>query len=62
MLELLVFAIVLAVAQGAVGFVMMKITMKRMFNKEFIKKYSKMMVEMTNEIQEEMFKDEEELY
>lgn len=50
MLEIIVFAVALVVAQVTAGIIMMKL----MLNKGFLKKYSKLVMEISNEIVEEM--------
>lgn len=50
MLEVIVFAVVLVVAQMLAGFAMMHI----MFSKGFMKYYSKKMMEIMEGVQEEM--------
>lgn len=54
MLEMIVFAVTLVVAQLVGGYIMYKFMMKQLMNKEYIKKTSKMMAEVAMEIQEEM--------
>lgn len=54
MLEMIVFAITLVVAQLVGGYIMYKIMMKQLMNKEYLKKMSKMTYEVAMELQEEM--------
>ena len=54
MLEMIIFAVVLVIAQTLSAYIMMNIMMKQFMSKKFIKKYSKMAVEATKVIQEEM--------
>ena len=54
MLEMIIFAVVLVIAQTAAGLIMMSVVMKKYMSKEFIKKYSKMAMEVAEEIQDEM--------
>lgn len=58
MLEVVVFAVVLVVSQVLAGFAIMHI----MFSKGFIKYYSKKMMTVMEDIQEEMEKMAEKLY
>jgi hypothetical protein len=57
MLEMVVFALVLVLAQFVGGFIMMKYVMKAYMNKEFIKSYTKMGMEVAQEIAKEMEED-----
>ena len=54
MLEMIIFAVVLVIAQMIGGYVMMQIMMKQYMNKEFIMKYSKIAMEAAKELTEEM--------
>jgi hypothetical protein len=54
MLEMVVFAVTLVVAQLVGGYIMMQIVVKQFMNKEFIKKYTKMGMEVGKELVEEM--------
>ena len=54
MLEMIVFAVTLVVAQCVGGYIMQKIMMKQLMNKEYLKKMSKMTYEVAMELQEEM--------
>ena len=54
MLEMIVFALTLVIAQAVGGYIMVKIMMKQFMTKEFIKNYSKLGIEVAKEIQEEM--------
>ena len=54
MLEMIVFALTLVIAQAVGGYIMVKIMMKQFMTKEFIKNYSKIGIEVAKEIQEEM--------
>lgn len=54
MLEMIVFAVVLVIAQVVGGLIVANVMMKKFMNKEFIKKYTKMGVEIGQEIAEEM--------
>ena len=54
MLEMIVFAVTLVIAQAVGGYIMVKIMMKQFMTKEFIKNYSKMGLEVAQEIQSEM--------
>lgn len=54
MLEMIVFAVTLVVAQFVGGYLMYKFMMKQLMNKEYIKKTSKMMLEVSKELAEEM--------
>lgn len=54
MLNMIVFAVTLVVCQVVGGLIMYKIMMKQFMNKEYIKKTSKLMMEVALEIQEEM--------
>ena len=57
MLEMVVFAVTLVVAQCVGGYIMYKIMMHQLMNKEYLKKMSKMTYEVAMEIQEEMEDD-----
>lgn len=54
MLEMIVFAVTLVVAQLVGGYIMYKIMMHQLMNKEYLKKMSKMTYEVAMELQEEM--------
>lgn len=56
MLEMIVFAVTLVVAQCVAGFVMLRLTM----NKKFIKKYVKMATETSMELAEELLGEDED--
>lgn len=55
MLEMVVFAITLVVAQSLAGLIIMKVFM----NKRFIKKYAKMTAKVAKEIEDEMWDSED---
>ena len=59
MLNVVVFGITLVVAQVIGGCIMTMVLMHMYMNKKALKKYSKMYVDLINEIQEEMFESEE---
>ena len=54
MLEVIVFAVTLVFAQIVGGFIMYEIMMARIMNKEYLKKISKQMLEVSMEIANEM--------
>lgn len=54
MLEVIVFAITLVVAQLVGGFIMYEIMMARFMNVKYLKKMSKKIIEVSNELVEEM--------
>lgn len=54
MLEMIVFAITLVVAQLVGGFVMYEIMMARFMNPKYLKKMSKKIIKVSNELVEEM--------
>jgi uncharacterized protein YneF (UPF0154 family) len=54
MLEIIVFAVTLVVAQCVGGYIMYKIMIKQLMNKEYLKKMSKMTYEVAMELQTEM--------
>lgn len=54
MLEMVVFALVLVTAQFVGGIIMMKYVMKKYMNKEFLKSYTKMGLEVAEELTREM--------
>lgn len=54
MLNMIVFALTLVIAQCVGGYILMKIVMKQFMSKKFIKDYSKQIMEVTSEIAEEM--------
>ena len=54
MLEMVIFALVLVTAQFVGGFIMIKYMMKKYMNKEFIKSYTKMGMEVAQELTLEM--------
>lgn len=54
MLEMVVFALVLVTAQFVGGIIMTKYMMKKYMNKEFIKSYTKMGLEVAEELISEM--------
>ena len=60
LIEMIVFAVTLVAAQFIGGLIMMKFMMKHFMNKEAIKKYSKMSIEVANELAVEMLEEEEE--
>lgn len=55
--ELIIFAVVLVVLQGAMGVLFMYLCMKTFMSKKFIKKYTKMAMEVANEITDETIED-----
>lgn len=55
MLEIIVFAVALVVAQVTAGIILTVVGMKLMLNKSFLKKYNKMLREITEEIIDEMY-------
>lgn len=57
MLEIIVFAVTLVFAQLLGGLIVMGISMKWFMSKKFIKKYTKMALEVGEEIQDEMEDD-----
>ena len=57
MLEIIVFAITLVVAQLVGGYIMYKIMMKQLMNKEYLKKMSKLTYDVAMELQAEMEDD-----
>lgn len=54
MLEVIVFAITLVVAQLVGGFIMYEIMMARFMNVKYLKKMSKKIIDVSNELVEEM--------
>lgn len=54
MLEVIVFAITLVVAQLVGGFIMYEIMMARFMNVKYLKKISKKFIDVSNELVEEM--------
>ena len=54
---MIVFAVTLVVAQLVGGYIMYKIMMHQLMNKEYLKKMSKMTYEVAMELQEEMEDD-----
>lgn len=60
MMEMIVFAITLVVAQTVAGLIMMGIVMKMATSKKFIKKYYHMIMNLFEEIAEEALDKEEE--
>ena len=59
MLEMVVFAVTLVVSNVIAAFVTTEIAMKRYMNKEAIKRYAKMAVEVQEELEDEMYHQEE---
>ena len=59
LIEMIVFAVTLVVAQFIGGLIMTKFMMKHFMNKEAIKKYSKMSIEVANELAVKMWEEEE---
>ena len=57
MLDLVVFAVTMVFAQCVGGYIMYKIMMKQLMNKEYLKKMSTMTYEVAMELQEEMEDD-----
>lgn len=60
MLEMVVFAVTLVVSNVIAAFVTTEIAMKRYMNKDAIKRYAKMAVEVQEELEDEMYHQEEE--
>lgn len=60
MMEMIVFAITLVVAQTLAGLIVMGITMKFFMSKKFIKKYYHMITDLSEEIAEEALAEIEE--
>lgn len=60
MLEMVVFAVTLVVSNVIAAFVTTEIVMKRYMNKDAIKRYAKMAVEVQEELEDEMYHQEEE--
>ena len=56
MMEMVVLAVTLVLAQTVAGIIMMKVFM----SKAYIKKIAKMSVELTNELMTEVYCDEED--
>ena len=54
MLEMIIFAVVLAIALCVGNYIMTMVMVKHFMSKRFIKKYTKMMVSTIEDIQEEM--------
>ncbi len=54
MLEMIVFAVTLVIAQFVGSLIMFKYVMNRYMNKAFLKEYAKMGMEAAQEIAEEM--------
>ena len=54
MLEIIVFAVTLVVSQIVGGYIMYKIMMHQIMNKNYLKKMTKMTYEVAMELQEEM--------
>lgn len=54
MLEMMVFAVTFVVVQCVGGYIMYKIMMKQLMNKEYLKKMSKLTYDVAMELQEEM--------
>lgn len=59
MMEMIAFAITFVVAQTVAGLIVMGIAMKFFMSKKTLKKYSKMVIELSNEIVEELDSEEE---
>lgn len=59
MLEMVVFAVTLVVSNVIAAFVTTEIAMKRYMNKDAIKRYAKMAVEVQEELEDEMYHQEE---
>lgn len=57
MLEVIVFAVTLVVAQFVSTLIMLKYVMKKFMNKQFIKEYTKMGIDVAQELTEEMEDD-----
>ena len=55
MLEMIVFAVVLAVTLVASNYVMYLIMMKKLMNKETLKCYTKMTLEIAKELEDEEY-------
>lgn len=55
MLEMVVFAVTLVVSNVIAAFVTTEIAMKRYMNKEAIKRYAKMAIEVQEELEDEMY-------
>lgn len=57
MLNVIVFAVTLVVAQCIGGYIMYKIMMHKLMDKNYLKKTTKMMYEVAQELTEEMEED-----
>lgn len=57
MLEIIVFAVTLVVAQLVSGFIMYEIMMARCMNKNYLKKMSKKILDVSTELAKEMEDD-----
>ena len=54
MLEMVVFAVTLVVSNVIAAFITTEIAMKRYMNKEAIKRYAKIAIEVQEELEDEM--------
>ena len=59
MLEMVVFAVTLVVSNVIAAFVTTEIAMRRYMNKDTIMRYAKMAVEVQEELEDEMYNQEE---
>lgn len=57
MMEMIVFALVFVVAQSCVAIIVTNYMMKKYLNKEFVKNYTKMGMEVASELVKEMESD-----
>lgn len=57
LLELLIFAVVLTGLQMIGGFILFKYLMNKFTNKEFLTDYMKKFLQITEEIQEELYEE-----
>ena len=60
MLEMVVFAVTLVVSNVIAAFITTEIAMKCYMNKEAIKRYAKMAIEAQEEVEDEIYHQEEE--
>ena len=59
MLEMVVFAVTLVVSNVIAAFITTEIALKRYMNKDTIERYAKMAVEVQEELEDEMYNQEE---
>lgn len=59
LVELIIFAVVLVVLETAMILLVSYLAMKKLMSKKFIKDYTKMAMEVTKEVTDDLFKEQD---